>query len=383
MPIEKRGWKLIPIPTDVVLSEILSDFDVRVYGYLLWRAGQKDRAWPGLPRIAKDLRHSESAVKYALKRLQEENWIKRLRRFGHSSVTYIFERQEDCISFVDKRSVENPDSSLEVVRSAKKLAIRTDVSSRSAKKLAVDQPKNWLSISQKTGQQNDHSVNDHSSNMNEWMNDDPVCKFLRTLPGYNPGNIEADRRGIVSKSYSIEALGYLWADAQNLAADNPIGLFLAMTANGQQSADFLAVLEQRRLAAQQPARRRNGNSNGDVEAGPPLAPPVDTRPVIVVKSWPKAAEWWEAAKGELMLEMNKATFDTWVRPTLVVDVERDVFAGKDGQGGVYVIGCPNEYSRDWLSKHLASTVNRILTGIHGAPWTARFVTGRFVEEQLK
>ncbi len=208
------------------------------------------------------------------------------------------------------------------------------------------------------------------------MNDDPICKFLRTLPGYNPGNIEADRRGIVSKSYSIEALGYLWADAQSLAAENPIGLFLAMTANGQQSPDYLAVLEQRKQVAQ-PARRRNGKSSGVDAAG---APPADQRPVVIVKSWPKAAEWWEAAKGELMLEMNKATFDTWVRPTIVVDIERDVFAGKDGQGGVYVIGCPNEYSLDWLSKHLASTVNRILTGIHGAPWTARFVTGKFVNE---
>ncbi len=113
------------------------------------------------------------------------------------------------------------------------------------------------------------------------------------------------------------------------------------------------------------------------------APPIseNEQPVIIVKPWPRASEWWQATKGELSLEMNRATFDTWVKPTFVVDVERD--AG--GIGGVYVIGCPNQYSVDWLRDRLASTVNRILTGIHspGADhliWTARYVTGRFIEE---
>ncbi len=216
-----------------------------------------------------------------------------------------------------------------------------------------------------------------NGSMDRWMDDDPLCEFLMSLPGYNPARLETDRRVIGEKGYSLEALRYLWQDVQD--GDNSIGLFLYRIGQGMQSPDFLAVLEQRRQPAQpaQPAGRRNGSSTQE--------PPIDTRPIVVVKSWPKAAEWWEATKGELALEMNKATFETWVKDTRVVDIERDVFAGKDGQGGVYVIGCPNEYSLDWLSKHLASTVNRILTGIHGAPWTVRFVTGRFIEaaEEVK
>ena len=72
---------------------------------------------------------------------------------------------------------------------------------------------------------------------------------------------------------------------------------------------------------------------------------------------------WQAAQGELRLQMTKATFDTWVRNTWLVSCQDDVF----------VIGAQNEFARDWLENRLLTTVERTLVGIVGHPVEVRFV----------
>ena len=72
---------------------------------------------------------------------------------------------------------------------------------------------------------------------------------------------------------------------------------------------------------------------------------------------------WQAALGELQLQMTKATFDTWVRNTRLVSCQDDVF----------VIGAQNEFARDWLENRLLTTVERTLVGIVGHPVEVRFV----------
>jgi hypothetical protein len=72
---------------------------------------------------------------------------------------------------------------------------------------------------------------------------------------------------------------------------------------------------------------------------------------------------WQAAQGELRLQMTKATFDTWVRNTWLVSCQDDVF----------VIGAQNEFAREWLENRLLTTVKRTLVGIMGHPVEVRFV----------
>lgn len=67
----------------------------------------------------------------------------------------------------------------------------------------------------------------------------------------------------------------------------------------------------------------------------------------------KAEQAWQAAIGQLQMEMPKAAFDTWVRNAEFVSYE----------DGCFIIGVQNAYARDWLENRLASTVKRILTGI--------------------
>lgn len=79
---------------------------------------------------------------------------------------------------------------------------------------------------------------------------------------------------------------------------------------------------------------------------------------------------WQAALGELRLQMTKATFDTWVRNTQLVSCQDDVF----------VIGAQNEFARDWLENRLLTTVERTLVGIVGCPVEVRFVVAQAKED---
>jgi len=72
---------------------------------------------------------------------------------------------------------------------------------------------------------------------------------------------------------------------------------------------------------------------------------------------------WRATLGELQLQMTKAVFDTWVRPT-------HVLGWKDG--GLYV-GVHSPYAKEWLENRLNATVQRTVIGIVGRSVEVRYV----------
>ena len=61
---------------------------------------------------------------------------------------------------------------------------------------------------------------------------------------------------------------------------------------------------------------------------------------------------WQAAIGQLQMDMSKASFDTWVRSTELVKYDK----------GIFTIGVSNAYARDWLESRLTATITRILSG---------------------
>jgi chromosomal replication initiator protein len=61
---------------------------------------------------------------------------------------------------------------------------------------------------------------------------------------------------------------------------------------------------------------------------------------------------WQATLGQLQLEMPKASFDTWVKDTVLLDFSEDQF----------LIGVQNAYARDWLDSRLKSTISNLLSG---------------------
>ncbi len=77
----------------------------------------------------------------------------------------------------------------------------------------------------------------------------------------------------------------------------------------------------------------------------------------------KPEKVWQAALGELQLQMTKATFDTWVKQTYVLAYE----------DGTFFIGVQNGYAKDWLENRLHGTVQRTLTSILNRSAQVRFV----------
>jgi chromosomal replication initiator protein len=72
---------------------------------------------------------------------------------------------------------------------------------------------------------------------------------------------------------------------------------------------------------------------------------------------------WQAALGELQLEMTQAAFNTWLRDTKLVAYE----------DGDLIIGVRNGYAKDWLENRLKSTVQRVVTRLANRTVRVRFV----------
>lgn len=76
-----------------------------------------------------------------------------------------------------------------------------------------------------------------------------------------------------------------------------------------------------------------------------------------------ASQAWQAALGQLQVEMPKGTYDTWVR-------DAELVAYEDGS---FVIGVNNAYARDWLESRLKSSATRMLIGMMNRTVEVRFV----------
>ena len=86
----------------------------------------------------------------------------------------------------------------------------------------------------------------------------------------------------------------------------------------------------------------------------------------------KAAQAWQAALGQLQMEMPKAAFDTWVRDAELLSYE----------DGSFIIGVQNAYARDWLESRLSSSITRLLTGIMNRTVEVRFTVWQDTEESM-
>ncbi|MFQ5885714.1 MAG: chromosomal replication initiator protein DnaA [Anaerolineae bacterium] len=72
---------------------------------------------------------------------------------------------------------------------------------------------------------------------------------------------------------------------------------------------------------------------------------------------------WQAAQGELQLQMTRATYDTWLKGTFAVSYE----------DGLLIVGTENPYAKEWLENRLLGTIKRTLVGILGHTVEVRFM----------
>jgi hypothetical protein len=81
-------------------------------------------------------------------------------------------------------------------------------------------------------------------------------------------------------------------------------------------------------------------------------------------------EAWDQALSQFQMEMNRSTFETWVRDARFLKFEN----------GVFYIGLANGYARDWLEDRLTGLARKVLTGIWGSSAEVKFeVSSSFKE----
>lgn len=71
---------------------------------------------------------------------------------------------------------------------------------------------------------------------------------------------------------------------------------------------------------------------------------------------------WQAAYHQLELQLDRASFDTWLRQALLVGYE----------AGTFIIGAPNDIAREMLENRLYRNIRRILSDICGFTVELRF-----------
>ncbi|MEE9199108.1 MAG: chromosomal replication initiator protein DnaA [Dehalococcoidia bacterium] len=77
----------------------------------------------------------------------------------------------------------------------------------------------------------------------------------------------------------------------------------------------------------------------------------------------KASEIWEAALGDLQLQVTRPYFETYLKNTV----------GLDWEGGRFVVGVPTSFVVEWLCLRMKPRIEETLTGITKRPIYAQFV----------
>ncbi|MBI9050045.1 MAG: hypothetical protein JEZ00_11535 [Anaerolineaceae bacterium] len=72
---------------------------------------------------------------------------------------------------------------------------------------------------------------------------------------------------------------------------------------------------------------------------------------------------WQAALDKLERDLSKADFNTWVKPTQLISSRENTF----------VIGCTNEYGREWLESHIVTTLQQSLSNLMEREILVRFI----------
>jgi chromosomal replication initiator protein len=83
-----------------------------------------------------------------------------------------------------------------------------------------------------------------------------------------------------------------------------------------------------------------------------------------------AKDAWLATLGQLQIQLNRSTYDTWLR-------HADLLGYEDGR---FVVTVPHAYAKDWIERHLLESMTRSLTDIFRRPCELQIIVWDPVEE---
>ncbi len=82
---------------------------------------------------------------------------------------------------------------------------------------------------------------------------------------------------------------------------------------------------------------------------------------------------WNAALGELQLQVTKPNYNTWLKDTIGIGYKNDIFT----------IGVPNAFIEEWLESRLSSLIKKTLTNITGKSVSIRFLVQASIKPEKK
>lgn len=149
---------------------------------------------------------------------------------------------------------------------------------------------------------------------------------------------------------------------------NPLPVAAVETANVEETGRIMLSSE-----AAQAARDKWADVLARLHAGTntePAPEAVNERLAVIIGSsnyW-TVQRVWDAAYQQLELQLDRPSFDTYLRSAKLVDYE----SGDDSESACLVVRVHNSYARDMLQHRLYRNVARILRGVIGHEVTVRF-----------
>lgn len=188
----------------------------------------------------------------------------------------------------------------------------------------------------------------------------------RNIKGQNRASIEADpwcTASVIEAAFKVARQNSDKADCTGLA------IWLLLKDKKRSYRDQINTLAAQLSANTSPVSEANGGGQEGVTLSEPETPEQPPPPPVFDESaytGLKPSQIWQAAQGELQMQMTRATYDTWVKPTSVIGYSDNRLT----------IAVPNDYTKEWWDTRLMTTVTRILTGIVGQPITVQFTVWR-------
>ena len=319
-PIAASGWTIAWHA--LTLDTRISDGALRLYLLLHRYAQQSGKAWPSLSTLAEDLGISVKSVKRRMRELINLGLIERKRQsFGGTTITFLLDPREKYAVAIGVKNDPSYGSNL----TPKEIIIeelREEEEEEKAEKVEKERA-------------------------------DEIQQALTER-----GIFETVARQI---AVAMASAGMTAEDATRILAATIRSIQSGMP-RGEEEVLAMAVDRLQRGIWDAGERGRQtlwrARYSGDLSPPSPPDPPPEPRGSIPSPGddgGDGVDEIWDAVLQELRLELTRATFDTWLRPTRAVGRE----------DGTLIVQVASEPARAWLESRLQKRVEQTLARVAG------------------
>jgi len=355
-PIAASGWTIAWHA--LTLDTRISDGALRLYLLLHRYAQQSGKAWPSLSTLAEDLGISVKSVKRRMRELINLGLIERKRQsFGGTTITFLLDPREKYAVAIGVKNDPSYGSNLTPMGP---IGVKNDPSYGSN-----------LTPMGPIGVKNDPS---YGSNLTpkeiiiEELREEEEEEKAEKVEKERADEIQQalTERGIFETvarqiAVAMASAGMTAEDATRILAATIRSIQSGMP-RGEEEVLAMAVdrLQRGIWDAGERGRQtlRRARYSGDLSPPSPPDPPPEPRGSIPSPGddgGDGVDEIWDAVLQELRLELTRATFDTWLRPTRAVGRE----------DGTLIVQVASEPARAWLESRLQKRVEQTLARVAG------------------